>query len=329
MNLWEIYHPEMPSLLQDAALTPPMRRLTGVGMNCGCEYTNFPFHRNCAPYSRFDHSVGVGLIVWHFTHDPTQAMSGLLHDIATPVFAHVIDFLHGDHMHQESTESATGQFIEQSALLGDVLARYGLSTEAVSDYHHYPIADNDSPKLSTDRLEYTLGNGVNYGFISAEQAANLYQDLTIGTNEFSEPELAFSHADDALSFAKLSLQCSKVYVSDEDRYAMQMLAELLKDAIDGSVLQECDLYRQERDLIKKLETSPYAARWFEFRGYQKTIRKNTPGEIGAWRKISAKKRCIDPLVNNYGRVTKLFPDYQKEFTAFREESLDYWILGKS
>ena len=30
----------------------------------------------------------------------------------------------------------------------------------MADYHIYPIADNDTPMLSADRLEYTLSNGL-------------------------------------------------------------------------------------------------------------------------------------------------------------------------
>ena len=95
MNLWEIYHGEIPGFLREVAETEVMQRLKHVGMNCGCEYTSFPLFQGCGPYSRFDHSMGTALIVWHFTVDRTQAMAGLLHDIATPVFAHVIDFLRG------------------------------------------------------------------------------------------------------------------------------------------------------------------------------------------------------------------------------------------
>lgn len=35
-----------------------------------------------------------------------------------------------------------------------------IKLEEVNDYHIYPIADNDSPKLSSDRLEYTFQNGM-------------------------------------------------------------------------------------------------------------------------------------------------------------------------
>ena len=156
--LWPVYHPDIPPFLRELAETPEMRRLRNVGMNCGCEYTDFPRFRKLAPYFRFDHSVGVGLIVWHFTKSPSQAAAGLLHDIATPVFAHVVDFLNGDHLRQESTEARTAELIDRSPEIRRILQREGLTVSQVADYHDYPIADNDTPRLSADRLEYSLGN---------------------------------------------------------------------------------------------------------------------------------------------------------------------------
>ena len=125
----------------------------------------------------------MGLIVWHFTGDPAQAAAGLLHDVATPPFAHVVDFLRGDHLTQEATESGTREIIESSPDLQAVLKQYGLSTDQVADYHVYPIADNDSPRLSADRLEYTLGNALNYGLLTRDEIAALYSDLTVAANE--------------------------------------------------------------------------------------------------------------------------------------------------
>ena len=142
---WSLYHPEIPEFLRRLAETPPMARLRQVGMNCGCEYTAFPQFSGWAPYSRFDHSLGVALIVWHFTGDVRQSAAGLLHDAATPAFAHVVDFLHGDHLRQESTEGRTAELIGRSPELQALLGEYGLTTADVADYHRYPIADNDSP----------------------------------------------------------------------------------------------------------------------------------------------------------------------------------------
>ena len=84
---------EVPDFLTRAAETVLMQRLGHIGMNCGCEYTSFPLFAGRKQYSRLLHSLAVGMIVWKHTGEPAQAMAGLLHDGATPVFAHVIDFM--------------------------------------------------------------------------------------------------------------------------------------------------------------------------------------------------------------------------------------------
>ena len=110
----EIYS-ELPQQLLPMAEAPAMQRLKHVGMHCGCEYTAYPIYRDAvAPYSRYTHSLGTAAIVWHFTRDLKQAVAAMLHDIATPAFAHVVDFLNGDHLRQESTESRTRAMIASS-----------------------------------------------------------------------------------------------------------------------------------------------------------------------------------------------------------------------
>ena len=328
MRLWDIYHGDVPDFLQEAAKTSAMQRLQDVGMNCGCEYTSFPMFAGIGPYSRFDHSVGVGLIVWHFTKSMEQAMAGLLHDIATPVFAHVIDFLHGDHMNQESTEAGTGQWIRGSGELHRVLEKFEIPVEAVEDYHRYPIADNDSPRLSADRLEYTLGNAVNYGIATKAQVRTWYADLAVGVNEDDEPELMFSHREAAEGFAMAALECSKIYVADPDRYAMEALAGLLKQAIDQGILEEADLYKQEKDIITRLKQSQMKAQWERFCGYREIICRDIPGKGEGWMRIFAKKRCIDPFVKELGRVSHICPEFKEKLELFRKESQDYWLNAR-
>ena len=109
------------------------------------EYTSFPRFRGLPRYSRFRHSVGVCLITWHFTGSIEQALAALFHDISTPSFAHTVDFLHGDYLRQEYTEGRTAAMITQSAEITALLGKYGVAPNAVTDYHLYPIADNDSP----------------------------------------------------------------------------------------------------------------------------------------------------------------------------------------
>ncbi|MBR3326537.1 MAG: HD domain-containing protein [Atopobiaceae bacterium] len=329
MHHYQIYHDEMPSFLNECIKTPIIERIKLIGMNCGCEYTAFPQFADLAPYSRYDHSLGVALIVWHFTHDRKQAVAGLLHDVASPVFAHVVDFMHGDYFTQESTEDGTETLIANSTELQAVLRKLGLTTEDVCDYHRYPIADNDSPLLSADRLEYTIGNSLNYGICTLGDVQRFYGDLVIGVNEDGDEELMFKSLPVAEAFAKAALACSRIYICDEDRYAMQMLSEILRFAIEHRVIEEEDLHSTEPEVIDKLVSNVRTASlWNSFCAYSHTISAPQPGATGCWRRIIAKRRFIDPMVQCEGRVSELSPAFADSLNAFQNNSYDYWVCGQ-
>lgn len=325
-TLWPVYHRDIPPFLSQLAAAAPMQRLRQVGMNCGCEYTSFPRFRRLPSYSRYDHSLGVGLIVWHFTGDAAQAAAGLLHDVATPVFAHTVDFLHGDHLQQEATEGPTAALISTSEEIRTVLNTHGIAVEDVWDYHRYPLADNDPPGLSADRLEYTLGNSVNYGFASSAQAAALYADLTVVENEQSAPELAFSTPERAAEFALASLKTSRVYVADEDRFSMELLSRLLRLALERGTLTPEDLQTTEPEVIARLESDRVCApMWAAFRACSQVRSEPDRPALGQWLQVPAKLRCIDPLCRGLGRVSAWHPGFSRELKQFRALPLDGWL----
>jgi len=317
MQLYSIYHSDMPSFLCDLARCAAMTRLKRIGMNCGCEYTNFPLFRDLAPYSRFHHSLGTALIVWHFTGSREQAAAALFHDIASPVFSHSIDFMNGDHEKQESTEAPTERIILESTEIRRCLKRYGIDAEAVTDYHRYPIADNDSPRLSSDRLEYSLGNMVNYRIRSRERVEVLYRNLVVSIGEDGAPELAFRNPDLALDFSLAALECSRIYVAPADRFSMQMLAELMRTAIDAGVIRPADLWGDEPALIRKLQKDTVLfSQWERFRAFHHILDNAEVSDHSITRVIPAKKRYIDPLIEGIGRVSAYSSLYREQMEEF-------------
>ena len=77
--------------------------------------------------------------------------------------------MNNDYEKQESTEAETKKMIFNSRELQKIFLKYEIDINLIYDYHKYPIADNESPKLSADRLEYTLANAYYYNFLSVEQ----------------------------------------------------------------------------------------------------------------------------------------------------------------
>ncbi len=323
------YRREAPVWLDAFCKVPEMQRLLQVGMNCGCEYTSFPRFRALRPYSRYRHSLAAARIVWDFSGSAEQTLAALFHDIATPSFAHSVDFLRGDHLRQESTEAGTKRMICESEDILRLLEPLGIDVEMIVDYHRYPIADNDSPRLSADRLEYSLGNMDNYGFCGKARLQGYYDALTVCANEDGAPELSFTDKDAALAFGLDALRCSRVYVSDEDRYAMQMLAEVLRRALSRDVLRETDLETTEPRVIALLQGDAVCAKdWERFRRLHRMVCDEWEAPVELRRVIPAKKRSIDPYVVGEGRLSRIEKGFARELDAFLTEPQDRWLCAK-
>lgn len=327
--LWNLYHQTIPPFLQEFAAVPPVQRLKEVGMNCGCEYTSFPLFRALPPYSRYDHSMGAALIVWHFTADVKQSLAALFHDVATPVFAHVVDFLNGDHMRQESTEEGTAACLASSPELARLLRGHGISLEEISDDRRYPIANNSSPALSADRLEYTMGNLLYYGLADLRTLRSLYGDLQVGCDERGNPELVFQTPETASAFARAALQTARIYVADEDRFAMQALADLLRGALERGVLSRADLQKTEPAVIEQLRQDEICgAEWSRFCGYSRISRSDTPRNGEYWVQVAAKKRWINPIAAGRGRVAQWDAAFAAEAERLQKTEFSHWLHGE-
>lgn len=322
IELQNLYKQDYPAFIDPYLCSKSMQRLKGVDMNCGLQFTSHPSFSSYGSYSRYEHSVGVACIIWYFTHDKKQTLAGLFHDISTRAFSHVIDFVRKDYLVQESTEDNTRQFILQDTAIMNQLLRDGISVDEVSDYHVYPIADNDSPRLSADRLEYTLGNLLNYRKRTIKDIEKYYKDLTVGISEDGKQEILFQNPEIAEDFAFGALSCGMIYSCDFDRYGMEKLAEILRKALKDNILTESDLYLSEIEVVNKLSHSDLRNAWNEYTRLYDVV-KDTSGDI----MVNAKKRYIDPYVCKHGRVSTSSTAFKNAVNEFKNTDYHYLMKG--
>ena len=244
---------DWPPFLDKYLKLPVLQRLAGVGLLCGTDWT--PLYKNRFYYSRLDHSKGVALIVWHFTHDKAQTIAGLLHDISTPVFSHVSDFRKGDALTQTATEEPTARIIRGDAELGRLLAEDGLTASQVEDYHIYPIADNEIPQLSADRLEYMFPSGMALdGSWTMEEICRCYNDLTILKNEEGRDELGFRNLEVAELYCEHFCMIGHILQLNENKLTLQLLGQIMNMAEKAGLLSESDFMTlSEREVIERLD----------------------------------------------------------------------------
>lgn len=294
---FKILEPHFPEWLHDYINTKELLKQKYISVTCGTIYSNL-FESDFF-YSSLDHSVAVALIVWHFTHNKKQTLAGLFHDIATPAFKHCVDFLNGDYMKQETTEDLTTEIIKKSPEIMNLLKRDNIDIYEVNDYHVYPIADNDTPQLSADRLEYSMSNALfTYKLKNIEDIKEFYNDIEIQHNEKNEIELGFKTKEIAEKFVDITSKLSIIYREDRTRYSMQLIADILKKLSNENKISKKDLYMlKESDVIKIIENSKYKEIFNEWRKAKKVkISKEAPKGV-YYVHHGAKIRYINPIYN--------------------------------
>lgn len=299
-----ILEPEFPGWLNDYINTKELLSQRYISITCGTIYSNL-FESDFF-FSSLDHSVAVALIIWHFTHDKKQTLSGLFHDIATPAFKHCVDFLNGDYMTQESTEDLTTEIIKKSSEIVKLLERDNIKISEIDDYHIYPIADNDTPRLSADRLEYSLSNALlTYVLLDIESIKEIYNDIEIQENSENEMELGFKTKKIARKFVKVTSRLSIIYREDRTRYSMQFIADILKQLSNENKISKQDLYNlKESEVIDIIESSKYNDIFNIWKNATKVkTSKEEPKDV-YYVHHGAKIRYIDPLVNGE-RISKI------------------------
>lgn len=153
---------DMPDFIIKYLNCPSLIRLKDVGYFCGMDYASKDIYDFREYISRYDHSLTVALIVYKLTHDKKATIAGLFHDIATPCFSHVIDYMNKDHEKQETTEEYTDFVIENDIWLCHCLEEDGIYLEDIVDFKKYSIVDNDRPKACADRIDGVVLTGIGW-----------------------------------------------------------------------------------------------------------------------------------------------------------------------
>ncbi len=292
-----------PNFIEKYFETKELKRLKTIGQFCGNDYCKLYNIRYW--YSRFDHSVATALITWNFTKDKTQTIAALFHDLGTPAFSHCIDFLLGDAFNQESAEKSIRDIILNSPDICKFLRKDKIVIEDVFDVFKYPIIENQKPKLCADRLEGVLHSVYIWLNIwSLEKIKKVYDGIEILINEDNLPELGFKEVSSGELFFKAGYEYSIALQSNEDKFAMQFIADQLNILITDKKISFNDLYKlSEEDIIKLLEKNNYL--WTVFSNANTLKGTNKKPKKGYYVSIESKKRYVVPLCKKDNQIVRL------------------------
>ncbi len=197
--------------------------------------------------SRYDHSVGVMLLLKILGASLEEQIAGLLHDLSHTAFSHVTDYLHQDS--KQSYHESIFESLFTNSEIPHILEKHNVNSKHILNTHNFSLLEQPIPDLCADRIDYTLRDATVYGFI--QNTKNIVDSLIIINGK-----IVFKDLINATNFAKIFIDTDVKYRSNpKELLASQILADTLKFAIKVGVIIEADLLKSDKYLIDKLKNS--------------------------------------------------------------------------
>lgn len=285
----------IPNFLEKYLSLRILTRLKKVGYFCGMDYASSDIYLFEYKISRFEHSLTTALLTWRFTKSKRQTLAALFHDVSTPCFSHVIDYMNKDYENQESTEEKTESILKNCKRLKALLQDDNLVLDDVLNFKNYTIVDNHRPKLCVDRVDGIILTSLGWTkTLNMSEVPNILNGLKVMINEDNEKEIGVTTPELANRLCDLNREIDIVCHSNEDNYMMELLAEITKYAIDKNYITYDNLYEyNEEKLMKLLYTTDDTALKIMINLF-KTVKLD---EISIKELPTLKRRYINPLVN--------------------------------
>lgn len=316
-----------PDFLDKYLETDTLKRLKHVTQFCGCDYTKL--YHPLFLYTRFDHSVVVAHMTWHFTHDKKQTIVALLHDIGTPCFAHCIDYVFGDYLKQESSEKSLVEMLKKEEKIIDFLKEDGLSLEDFQDFSNYPILENKSPRLCTDCLDGVLHTCYIWLHThSLEQIKEVYENILVLKNEDNVSEIGFQNLDIAEKFVSMVHTYAKELQGNRNKFVMKYISEIVKAAFEKKRITWEDLYERKEEEICSIFSANFSS-WKVFNQANHILETDAMPENVFSISVESKKRNTIPLVSRNSEAIRVdnISSYAKnmyfDFFSFKSPKYAY------
>lgn len=240
-------------------------------------------------FSRYEHSIGVMILLRELGATLEEQVAGLLHDASVLAFSHIADWIFGEgRKGTEDYHDKLHKVFIKNTEIPKILKKHNLDTERILDEHNFTLLEKSAPDLCADRVDYSLRE-FKY-WLNPKIVNSCVKGLANYNGEivFTNQKVAF---DFAVNYLKLQTQHWGGY---EAMIRYHLFSDILKIAIEEGFLLEKDFYKDERWVLNKLgKTKNKKIKETLRRLENKKLKriKNNSGE-----KIIKKFRYVDPKV---------------------------------
>ncbi len=320
------------SVLLDLIQSQAMQRLRGVlqhGVTALIGITQ--------PVTRFDHSMGVMLLVRrlhaqaernevqskHARDSLGEQIAALLHDVSHTAFSHVIDYVVDGHDSQSYHE----EWKEAHLLAGDVprvLAQHGYEWHDFLHEEDYALLEQPSPRLCADRLDYFLRDSRDLGLSTAEEVQHALNHLVVHEGRIGVDDLTVARW---LAYTFIAADKAS-WANFREVGLYEVTARAIKTALQIGAITEDDFWGTDEQLWRKLHAIDDA----EVQRQLILVSTATQfewDEVNPTFRVSTKLRTIDPDVligDRFNPLSVWDADFAQYRAAYLHNNSGKWPM---
>ncbi|MCT4583672.1 MAG: HD domain-containing protein [Peptostreptococcaceae bacterium] len=245
--------------------------------------------------TRYEHSIGVMLLLRILNTSIEQQILGLIHDISHTAFSHVSDLVF-EHKNEDYHEKIF-DFVFDNSDVKTILKKHNINIKSLLKLESKTL-EYDLPALCADRVDYTLRDMYACNNIDSKFIKEFIDSLVLKENI-----ICINSIQKSKEF--LNLYCKEVidyFMNEKNIYASFKLTNILKKAIKLNLITKEDFNKDDYFVLEKIKSNK------ELNDELNTINNDVQLEqnnINYDIHMKLKPRMIDPhtVVNN--KVYKL------------------------
>lgn len=287
-------------VILDLINSPSLQRLKGVDQAGWFE----PYCPG-TKLSRFEHSLGVYLLLKRFSASPQEQIAGLIHDVSHAAFSHCIDYVvkEGSPKSHDHQDNIFKEFVLKTEI-PHILSKHEIDVNFILNDANFPLKEKLLPDLCADRIDYSLRTAAIFGEANLKEITNLLSALMVENNRW-----IFRSQSSVQAFADLFKTLNNRYWAGLNSALMfQTVGDYLRYSLMAKYIDYHDLYTTDAKVITKI--SQYLKNDSELeklwrRMNKKTVIKNNPHNYQAH--VYVKSRAVDPWFKE-NRITLRLSD---------------------
>lgn len=203
--------------------------------------------------TRYQHSVGVMLLLRRLGAPLEEQIAGLLHDISHTAFSHVIDYVFDQHDGQSYHDEMKVVHVAETDIPA-VLTRYGYDWVALLDEGAYPLLEQPAPALCADRLDYFLRDTFDMGLTNRAAVERVLAALTV-----QDGKMVLRDVDVARWVAETYMEADDFsWANFREVGLYEVTARAIKVALARGLVTQADLWSTDAAFWSRLVGLPDA-----------------------------------------------------------------------